>query len=161
MDHLWPQILSFYWPGTSNYAVETEPYASETSLTANVALTTLHQAKIYKCLFIECNRSKQTAETHDIKPKAETWETSQARLERDIGRWTERDHSIPVYGIISIGLDARFLVMPAWRVQFEPYSRELADLSVETDFARIDRILREIRGTLAIMSTQVDSPQRG
>lgn len=116
-----------------------------------MVLTSIRQDKIYKCLFIECKKPEKKAETHDIKPKEETWETSRAQLKRDVDKWTERDHSIPVYGIVSIGLETRFLVMPAWSVQFEPYSPGLADLSVETDFAEIDRILREIRTNLTFM----------
>jgi hypothetical protein len=145
VDHLWSQILSFYWPISANYGVEREPYASETSRTrANLVLTNNQMGKIYKCLFIECKRPHESV-------NEDLWETPEAetQLLRHIRNWTDRDPSRPLYGIISIGLEVKFFFMPAWSDKFETFSENTPVLSLKTDSARIHQILVDIRAILS------------
>jgi hypothetical protein len=47
VDHVWAQILSFYWPVSANYGVKREAYVSKTSQTkVNVVLTNFQNGRI-------------------------------------------------------------------------------------------------------------------
>lgn len=144
MDEVWAQILAFYWPIESNYAIEREPYAAEgAGSRADIVLTTNIKRRIFKCLFVECKRDKTLVEDRD-------WDSSKLQLERYVQRWQQRSPSRPVYGLLCIGHAVRFYVMPPKERRFQDFKSAGLTLSIKDDVAAVDAILRDIRELLAV-----------
>jgi hypothetical protein len=56
-DHLWTQILRFYFEMSDNYGIDRESYRDEESLArTNIVLTNIRGGEIKKAIFVECKR---------------------------------------------------------------------------------------------------------
>ncbi|KAJ6133147.1 hypothetical protein N7471_008362 [Penicillium samsonianum] len=144
VDHVWTQILRFYWPITANYGIEREPYAAENARTkADVVLTTMSMNKIVKCVFVECKRHNADIENSD-------WDSSKAQLERFIRRWEERSPTQVIYGLLCIGHSVRFYYMPQFKDKLVDFKTKDLTLSIQDNATEVDMILREIRELIAI-----------
>lgn len=144
MDHVWTQILRFYWPITANYGIEREPYAAENARTkADLVLTTTSMNKIVKCVFVECKR-------HNAHIGDGDWKSSKTQLERFIRRWEERSPSQVIYGLVCIGQSVRFYYMPQFNDKLADFKKENLTLSIQDNATEVDMILREIRELIAI-----------
>lgn len=121
----------------------------------------MHLGKIHKCLFVECKRPERAIRNQDPDEartaKDARWEQAKEQLQNHVRKWTERSPSVPLYGIVAIGLEARFYVMPPWSKNFETHERELNTLSLKTDAAEIHIILRDI-GALLLTVECADYP---
>lgn len=141
---MWAQILSFYWPITTNYAIEREPYAAEhVGTKADVVLTTSSMNKIAKCIFVECKK-------HNAEIQSEDWDASKAQLERFIRRWEERNPSQVIYGLTCIGHSVRFFSMPPFQDKLVDFSTKDLTLSIKDDATKIDMILRDMRELITV-----------
>lgn len=144
VDHVWTQILRFYWPITANYGIEREPYAAEhVGTKTDVVLTTSSAKRIVKCLFVECKGHKATILPSD-------WKDSIDQLERYIRRWEERELSQAIYGLICIGDSVRFFYMPHFKDKLVDFKAGKLLFSIKNDSTEVDLILREIRELITI-----------
>ncbi|KAJ5836285.1 hypothetical protein N7447_002311 [Penicillium robsamsonii] len=59
IDHMWTQILRFYFPLQEGYGIEREPYTTETTRArANIVVTNVRENRTNKVLFVECKPLK-------------------------------------------------------------------------------------------------------
>ncbi|KAJ5682659.1 hypothetical protein N7462_005824 [Penicillium macrosclerotiorum] len=145
VDHLWTQILRFYFPLSGNFGIEREPYTSETSRgKVDIVVTGLIDDKIYKLLFFEAKRPSHTMRSRLV---TKAWSGAESELQKNIHKWRERRSSIPVAGITAIGDKLRTYVIPEGQSNLEAFDGD-EPLSLNSDADRVHERLSNIRNRI-------------
>ncbi|KAJ5518706.1 hypothetical protein N7453_001128 [Penicillium expansum] len=136
VDHMWTQILRFYFPLQQGYGLEREPYTSETTQArANIVVTNVRENSINKVLFVECKALKYKNATPT------KWGQTKVQLENNMRSWSGRQPNSPLYAITVIGRQARFFTMAAGSTNLVDFGAEDEILSVKDDAVRVQQLL--------------------
>jgi hypothetical protein len=119
IDHLWTQILRFYFHLNDNYSVEREARTGEGSMArTNVLLTNIQHRHIEKAVFIECKRLTTKAKTATNNK----WKKTADQLKNYIVGSRKKGHATDLYGIVAITHKTRFYKLPAGKGELESWS---------------------------------------
>ncbi|CDM32090.1 unnamed protein product [Penicillium roqueforti FM164] len=103
VDHLWTNLLAYYFPTTQTYGVEREAYIRSRSQTrANVCVSTLSDGKMFNVIIVEKKKASTSRSAH---PTPGSWTHAEGQLlgymlsrrdnqEKDLRR---------LFGIVGIG----------------------------------------------------------
>lgn len=148
-DHLWTQILRFYFKISENYGIERESYRDEWSLArTNIVLTNIRGGEIKKAIFVECkrrNRSGRDATNHQ-------WSTAEEELQGNMVAWRTIQQDTDLYGILALGYETRFFKMPTGTNKLEGWvhdpsmqDSEVVTLSISGDSRGVHQYLQKLR----------------
>ncbi|KAJ5472610.1 hypothetical protein N7530_006611 [Penicillium desertorum] len=76
-DHMWSQILRFYFSLQEGYGLEREPYTAEDAQArTNIEVTNIRDDTIVKALFVECKAPRSaTATKTQWEKRRPNWKT--------------------------------------------------------------------------------------
>ncbi|KAJ5813847.1 uncharacterized protein N7503_000597 [Penicillium pulvis] len=103
VDHLWTNILAYYFPISERYGVEREAYIRSRSQTkANVCVSTLSRNLMFKAIIVE-NKRASSSQTGFPPPTSWIHATSQL-LGYMLSRRSEQPRGLAsLFGIVGIG----------------------------------------------------------
>lgn len=146
VDHMWTQILRCYFHIEDLFGIEREVYTTETERgRIDLMVTSVHREEIYKTLFLEAKRSP--APSRSITTNA--WDSVRAQLQKNIGRWRDREREIPVFGMTAIGLYVKFFIIPKGEDELRPFKVTDRPYSLRHDSERVHEIISEIKDSIA------------
>ncbi|KAL2706081.1 hypothetical protein AAEP93_001331 [Penicillium crustosum] len=103
VDHLWTNLLAYYFPVTEDFGVEREAYIRSRSQTrANVCVSTLVHNSISKVIMIE---SKRASRSQNGSPPSSSWTHAKEQLlGYMLSRREEQTENLPrLFGMVGIG----------------------------------------------------------
>ncbi|CAI7654719.1 unnamed protein product [Penicillium manginii] len=145
VDHMWTQILRYYFHVNEFYGIEREVYTTEIGRgRVDLMVTGIHLGEIYKTLFLEAKRPP--APSRNITRNS--WDAMKSQLQANIDRWADRDLNVPVYGMTAVGLYVKFYVIPAHQTQLQPVMLTDRPYSLREESLRVDAILSNIKDSI-------------
>ncbi|KAJ5368983.1 uncharacterized protein N7496_008743 [Penicillium cataractarum] len=146
VDHMWTQILLYYFSIDQPFGIEREVYTAETELRrVDLVVTSVRGNQIYKTLFLEAKR--HPAPSRAITPDA--WASVRAQLQRNIDKWTDRNKDTTVFGLTAIGLYVKFFIIPKRETELRPFKVTDRPYSLRHDSERGHEILSQIKDFIA------------
>lgn len=147
VDHLWTNLLAYYFPTVEDYGIEREAYiVPRSQARANVCLRTLIDNSITTVIMVE-NKKPTTAQSSN--PPTSSWVNAKAQLEGYLlsRRANEQSH-LNLFGIVGIGGCVKFFQLRRGRSELEDYRHD-SFLKLDQDSSEIERIIEMIKRYIA------------
>lgn len=143
LDHMWSQILQFYFPLTNgDFGIERETYTSEAGRgRVDLIVTKLRRSTLVKVLFLEAKRPRP----ENKKISQSMWDQALDELQGNIDKWRGRPANMPVFGVVAVGWHTKFYVVPQHRTRLEFLNGDDSSYSLKTESHTIHNILSNIR----------------
>lgn len=148
VDHLWTNLLAYYFPSSENYGIEREAYIKSQSKTkANVCVSTLGRRPIFKAIMVENKRPSESATGH---PPPSSWAHAKGQLLNYMLSQREDRSRIfaTTFGIVGIGKYVRFYQLRRENEELNDYQDGLI-YHLDTDSAAIERKLLAMKRYIA------------
>lgn len=148
VDHLWTNLLAYYFPITQDYGVEREAYVRSRSETrANVCVSTMTHRDMHKVVMVENKRATRSQTAH---PPGRSWAHARGQLLAYM--LSHRANQLPglpsLFGIVGIGRWVRFYRLRRGANDLEDFQQNMAYNLVDNSFA-IEQIILSIRADIA------------
>lgn len=148
VDHLWTNLLAYYFPVPEKYGVEREAYIRSRSMTkANVSVSTITNGSMYKVIMVE---NKRASTSRAGTPPPSSWAHAENQL---LGYMLSRRQNqmtplASLFGIVGIGRFVKFFKLRRGKTQLEDdYSGSI--LHLETDHLAIEQQILLMKNYIA------------
>lgn len=143
IDHLWTNLLGYYFPPVEDFGIEREAYIQpQSQIRANVSVKALINNSRTTILMIE---NKRPSAAVSGNPPNHSWANAEAQLERYmLLRRANETSNVDLFGIVGIGKCVKFFRLRRARSVLETYRRNIA-LRLDRDSSQIEEIIDRIK----------------
>lgn len=151
VDHLWTNLLGFYFSEQNDYGVLREAYIRARSQSrANVCVCTLHRRTITKVIVVE---NKRASEAQTGIPPLSSWTHAKQQLQNYMLNIRPRQpqwESHTMFGILGVGKYVKFLQLRAGQNELEYFQDDgMYHLEDEQDSFTIEQKLSRMRNYIS------------